>query len=635
MTGSKRVCNDLFVPKPDNEKDSTRSTTAAATAASGDSSREKPLKGEWRPGFRLAAALLPLVLVFGLLEGALRVCGYGYPTSFFLRRGDGQTLTSNRRFCWQFYNRGVATEPHPLLVAAEKPSGARRIFVLGESAAEGTPDPAFGFARMLEIALRREYPQERFEVVNTAVRGINSHIILPIARECARLKPDLFVIYMGNNEVTGLRAPRRGWLNPAAWPRMLRWGQWARATKIGQLAASLAPRQASPEGGQDMVFFRSKRLAADTPERETVYENLRLNLAEICAAAREAGAKVVLSTVASNVRDFPPLGSLHREGLTAAERQAWEAAYASAMAADAKGRREEAVAGYAKAVAIDDHFAELRFRLGRCLAAMGRTNQANENFIAARDWDALEFRADRRVNDVIKKQAEAGEAGGMYFLDAEAALGTGPLGEGGIPGNKIFNDHVHFNFMGDHQMATLLVQRAAEALNLGPPAGAAPTLQECAAALAYTKLDEYNVKLAIYDSMTQAPFLDQIDHANRQARNEKGIALLKKGITAEDGPIMIQTYEQALQAAPDDWHLRLNFGGLWMATQQFKKAAVELEKVVEAFPEWPSYRVLLANALMGEGHSIEAARQILQAAKIDPGYPPAAKALAWAKSHAK
>ena len=33
--------------------------------------------------------------------------------------------------------------------------------------------------------------------------AINSHAILPIARECARRDGDLWIIYMGNNEMVG------------------------------------------------------------------------------------------------------------------------------------------------------------------------------------------------------------------------------------------------------------------------------------------------------------------------------------------------------------------------------------------------------------------------------------------------
>ena len=40
-------------------------------------------------------------------------------------------------------------------------------------------------------------------MVNVAMTAINSHVILPLARECAGHQGDLWVIYMGNNEMVG------------------------------------------------------------------------------------------------------------------------------------------------------------------------------------------------------------------------------------------------------------------------------------------------------------------------------------------------------------------------------------------------------------------------------------------------
>ena len=84
-----------------------------------------------------------------------------------------------------------------------KPPNTKRIFILGESAALGDPMPEFSFSRMLEKMLIERFPSNRFEVINVAVTAINSHVILPIARECARHEGDLWIVYMGNNEMVG------------------------------------------------------------------------------------------------------------------------------------------------------------------------------------------------------------------------------------------------------------------------------------------------------------------------------------------------------------------------------------------------------------------------------------------------
>ena len=46
-----------------------------------------------------------------------------------------------------------------------------------------------------------------FEVANTGSVAINSHVLLPIAKGLAQQRPDLFIIYSGNNEVVGPYGP--------------------------------------------------------------------------------------------------------------------------------------------------------------------------------------------------------------------------------------------------------------------------------------------------------------------------------------------------------------------------------------------------------------------------------------------
>src|SRR2546425_87515 len=88
---------------------------------------------------RMALMVLLPGLLLSALEVSLRLVGYGYPTNFFLKLNDGKTCTGNNQFAWQFYRRELATAPHPLLMPAKKQPGTLRIFILGESAAAGTP----------------------------------------------------------------------------------------------------------------------------------------------------------------------------------------------------------------------------------------------------------------------------------------------------------------------------------------------------------------------------------------------------------------------------------------------------------------------------------------------------------------
>ena len=272
--------------------------------------------------------MVPLVLL-SLIEITLRLFGYGYSTKFFEETGDGKTLTTNWKFAWQFYPRQNATSPTPILFSKEKAPGTKRIFILGESAAAGTPDPAFGFARQLELMLRDDYPGNRIEVLNVAMRGVDSHIVRQIAEECARLSPDLFIIYMGNNDMIGLHAPSPEEFILTSDIRWLRFKHALHRLKLVQFGQSMLSGLGRKEGPrQDMEFFRRQRLAFDDPRREPVYRHYESNLRDICGMAERAGAQTIVCSVGVNLHDFPPLGSLHRPRLGRDDLSRWEKPYA-------------------------------------------------------------------------------------------------------------------------------------------------------------------------------------------------------------------------------------------------------------------------------------------------------------------
>ena len=327
----------------------------------------------------------PLTLLLAA-EGGLRLFGYGYPTTFFIKSASGDEYVTNEEFACQFFPRDTPLRPFLCTMAARKPAGVIRICVLGESAAMGSPEPAFSFGRILEVQLGRCYPDKRFEVINAAMRGINSHIIRLIARECAAYEVDLFVAYIGNNEVNGFHGPEPGSPPWAQSLTLIRASQFARQTRLGQLLVSLAGGLLRPAGEsqtQDMAFYRKHCLRADDRRREITLANFQANLEDICRAATRGGrggpaqagvpggGRLILATVPVNLKDCPPLESLHRPGLAEAEQVRWTAAFEQGIQLESQGRHSEAIQQYSFAAGIDDHYAELHFRLGRCFLALG------------------------------------------------------------------------------------------------------------------------------------------------------------------------------------------------------------------------------------------------------------------------
>ena len=167
----------------------------------------------------------------------MRLLHVGFPTDVTVPC----TLAGRAASCYTlffpapFFPPGMIKTPQAYAIPAEKPLGTFRIFVLGESAAMGDPDPAYGFSRYLEVMLRKRFPAMKFEVVNTGSVAINSHVLLLIAKGLSTHRPDVFIIYSGNNEVVGPYGPGTALTSSGMNLFLIRSSIFARSTRIGQL----------------------------------------------------------------------------------------------------------------------------------------------------------------------------------------------------------------------------------------------------------------------------------------------------------------------------------------------------------------------------------------------------------------
>ncbi len=214
------------------------------------------------------------MLAFAALEIGLRITGYGYDTSFFkkVRIGNADFLVNNDKFVRRFFPPGMTRQTGALRMEAEKPPGVCRIFIMGESAALGDPDPSYGAGRYMKALLSDRFPGRRFEVVNVSITAINSHAILPIARECARHEGDFWIVYMGNNEMVGPfgAATVFGAKAPPRWMVQLTLAiqQW----RIGQLLMAatrdLKARGNSSASWGGMQMFLGNQISPNDPRRK-------------------------------------------------------------------------------------------------------------------------------------------------------------------------------------------------------------------------------------------------------------------------------------------------------------------------------------------------------------------------------
>ncbi len=574
--------------------------------------------------------LTPLALLL-LVEAALRVCGYGWPTAFFLpaQINRQSSYIENPRFGWRFFGPAAARRPQPIVLSAVKPAETRRIFVFGESAAMGDPEPSYGFARQLGRLLQARHPETRIEVVNVAMTGINSHVIREIARDCAPRGGDCWLVFAGNNEVVGPFGAGTVFGRQVPNLSLIRAALAVKRTRLGQLLDRWSPGAAAG-GWEGMTMFLRYQVPRTDPRLVRVYEHFAKNLSAIFEIGRGAGAGVIASTVPVNFEANPPFASRHRPGLSEANLREWESHFELGRQAEANGRTEEALAAYQHAAKLDGEFAELIFRRARCELAAGQAAASRADFLLARDLDTLRFRADSRLNQTVR---EAAARSGVKLVDAEEEFAR--RSTNGVPGEDAFLDHVHLTFNGNYWLAALFAS-AVEGEMFRGRAGVKPGVssssespllseQEVARQLAFTDFDRRRVIEEMRLRFQQPPFVSQGIFRERDELLRD--ALARPATRPAD---LIPEYRAAIALAPADWVLHANFGALLEAAADVAGAEGEWREVARLAPQAPDGWFHLGNLEYWAGHYGEAMARFREALEHQPDCAEAVNGLALA-----
>lgn len=574
--------------------------------------------------FRLAAATLVPLLLLAAAELGLHLAGYGYKTSFFKHAViDGQDcLVENAQFGRRFFPPELSRDPAPVVMRAKKPPGVYRIFLLGESAALGDPAPAFGVGRYLESLLRQRFPASGFEVVCVAMTAINSHAILPIARECARHEGESWIVYMGNNEMVGPfgAATVFGAKAPPAW--LVRLTLTLEKSRVVQALGDLRNKWSGKKGQRSwegMKLFLQNQLPPDDRRKEMVYRNFRSNLDGILRAGERAGVPIVLSTVAVNLKDFEPFASLMKGGVGTNLSLECAALSAQGLTAQANGDWPAAVRAYEQAVALAPGHAGLEFRLAQCELANTNRTRAEAGFARARDDDALPFRTDSRLNELISEAAGAHAGRGVHLVDSVSALSS--ASPAGIPGNESFYEHVHFTFDGNYRLAKALAGKVADLLPSRCRAGAATSWAaqaDCELDLGLTHWNRQIVFQNLLRRLQQPPFAGKADNNGRIGFWRERLAEVTKQLAPTNAPAARAVYLKAIERRPDDFRLHWNFAEFLEASRDLPRATEEWRRVQSLIPQHQIGYYQMGRLLAEQGQRGEARPWLDRAVALRP-----------------
>jgi tetratricopeptide (TPR) repeat protein len=412
---------------------------------------------------------------------------------------------------------------------------------------------------------------------------------------------------MGNNEVLGPFGPGGvvGSFSPNL--SLIRASAGVKRTRTGQLldaALHSGRRQRGHAAGwHGMVMFLDCQIRQGDPRLESVYAHFERNLEDICSLGREAGVPVLVCTIGTNFRDSAPFASLHRSDLTAEEQTRWENLYQAGQAQEADGHFDQAIGSYEQTATIDDEFADLHYRLGRCREAVHDYDGAFREYVLARDRDSLRFRADSRINDIIRTVAGNQEKDGIYLVDTEKRLIE--VSAHGLPGEDLFYEHVHPHFTGNYQLARSIFEQITNLLPAsGPGESSAPSLSEeaCARQLAFMPWHRSQGMERILGLLAQPPFANQLDHDQRLARWRQRWRDLLPVVQPKALHADLAIHEQALAQRPEDWIIRKNLAHLLTMVGETNQAADQWARVVEQVPHAadPHQQLALILAKLGK-----------------------------------
>jgi tetratricopeptide (TPR) repeat protein len=465
----------------------------------------KPQPARQRSPFLLGflSSVIMIIVALLLLEIGLRIIGYGDPNErrdpFFGFDGTPPVYNvSGESGQEQHYvprpNMSDISRTFPV----DKPSGSYRVFAFGGSTTHGTPyGNEGGFPHFLEQELRAFYPDRSVEVINVGVRGFGSSRVLQIVEEMVEYEPDLFVVYMGQNESrdakfhywelhrSPLTSSLLGVLLQSRALYLLHEGYIElenrvfdrRVTSYGaSLIESILVEQDAQKGFESFDYYAVPVVKAihpvaekadkdEKPELkenlktfvkqifrrgymhmsgEEVEENFRKNVTRIIGVAKEHDIDIVFLELTSNPKSrslisLDTLG-LPQEFLETFPMEEWSTLYSSGIEGLKNADYEQAAAALeaARALLADHEDRTLQVYLGEAYEGEGRYALA----YAAYEQRLSPEKA--RLNVIIRT---AGEANGVPVLDVTALFHE--HAENGIVGyENYFVDSIHMLFDG-------------------------------------------------------------------------------------------------------------------------------------------------------------------------------------------
>jgi tetratricopeptide (TPR) repeat protein len=454
-----------------------------------------PISRRRRILFRLICISFPLLL-FALAEGSLRLFGWGGYSDFFreLPLDDGTTLvvsdtTGSSNYFYANRNKPGTNDEFSFVMP--KPAKTTRIFLCGESAIKGFPQPrGFASGEFLEQMLQASRPDQNVEVINLGTTAVASFPVLDIVKQAAAYDPDLVILYAGNNEffgAYGVASINRGMASPALMAWQYRW----RSLAVAQALQQAFGQNADLKGRTLMeAMIGDVYIAPDSDLRTAATTLLHSHVSRIAEVCKASKIPLLICLPAANERGLAPMGDFNMP--EASPERLKSVAYGLRQAMDAKDSPEEARTFLRDVIQQAPQHAKAHFLLAQCEESLGNMETALTHYRSAVDFDTMPWRPPTILLSAIK---QAADENGIPLCDVPAYFRSidSPAGIG----SALMDDHVHPSLKGQYELAraflTSLQSFEGDLQLTAEQAARIPEYDELLSRMYHNQYDEYGV----------------------------------------------------------------------------------------------------------------------------------------------
>jgi tetratricopeptide (TPR) repeat protein len=432
--------------------------------------------------FYVILVLIP-ILFFVLLEISLRAFDYGRNLETFITLSEEyeNLLFLNPDLPFRYVSK-LESPPATVLDAfeKEKSDSTFRVFVLGGSSAAGWPYAYnAAFSRYIQRALKYSFPDLNIEVINLGITAHNSYTIADIAGDVIEQKPDLILVYAGHNEyygALGVASTESYGTSRFISKLMIE----LRQIKTFQLLNNIITWSANLFSSQNKNIAGETLMSRMIGENEIPFDSdlykeginqFRLNMKELFDEADEAGVKIIIGTLTSNLMQKP---------------------FVSIDGNDQKN-------------------ADSLFNQAKQNISGENYKLAHEQLFLAKEYDALRFRAPEKINNIILQLGQEYEAS---IIEIDSAFRA--ESPNNIIGYNLMVDHLHPNIEGYNLIGKMFFNEIIknDFIKSKKVKQIEDIDEKMSAAFPFTKLDSILSDLRIKKLLNSYPFVPKDISAN-------------------------------------------------------------------------------------------------------------------------